>query len=542
MRNGKSSHGRGSSTAALRTCAQSESGVSLIIAIVGLLLITAVAAAMILLSTSETNVDANYRDQQIALFAAKAGMEEARDRMLPSNANHVALPVNQLPGTAGSIVYITASGVTPWLNSTQNGVNMYDCGLLGVAGTGPCISNGEIKTAGLASPSGSWYTNYASNTNYEGPAANPLPYQWVRINLKVDGSAVPYSVDGVSTNSAKQVYYDLANLHECVIGTTANCVTTNTNLEPVYEITSFAVTASGTQRMLQQEVVEDPLSVNLTLPGALTVDGTIGKKSSSTDNICDSGSTCNGSGAYLTGTNPASCPTGATVPAIATADPTSTTNLTTDITANKTNIVGSGGSPSVVNESSALTNLSTPAQIEALVGQMENVASTNSCNTPANPQSCSSATLNLGTSASPTITVVNNAGGSAFQLNSGTTGYGILVLTGDLDYVNVNSYEGVILMLGTAQFTETSSKDTTFTGALFMAQDRCPSVGASPGPCTSVGQLMTGLGSPTFNYHHGNASSTDPSIQYNQCIVNQVEALGSSVSNYRVLLQREIPH
>ncbi len=127
---------------------------------------------------------------------------------------------------------------------------------------------------------------------------------------------------------------------------------------------------------------------------------------------------------------------------------------------------------------------------------------------------------------------MNNAtSGGAFQLNSGTTGYGILVVTGELDYVNVNSYEGIILLLGTAQFIETSSKDTTFTGALFMAQDRNPSTGA----------LLAGPGlgtTPNFNYHHGNASSADPSIQFNQCVVNQVES--SALNNYRVLSQREI--
>jgi hypothetical protein len=126
---------------------------------------------------------------------------------------------------------------------------------------------------------------------------------------------------------------------------------------------------------------------------------------------------------------------------------------------------------------------------------------------------------------------VNNAGGSDFQLHNTGDGYGILVLTGGLQYTGVNSYQGVILMLGTAQFTETSSKDTTFTGALFMAQDRNPSTGA----------LLAGPGlgtAPVFNYHHGNASATDPSIQYNACVINQVEA--AAVSNYKVVAVREM--
>ena len=488
---------------------QKECGIALLIVIIALLLVTAVAAGMILLSNPEITIDANYRDEQVALYAAKAGLEEARDRVLPSNANPITLPT-ALPGSTGGAVYIYGSGVSPWLStSTKYNVSMYDTEF----GT-------ELTAAGLSRSGSPWYTSYATNTNYSGPSANPLPYQWVRINLKTDASETPYSVDGISGNKAEQVCYDMTGLHEVVISA-ATCAAASPSYQPVYDITSFALTPNLTRRTLQEELVKD--TINLNLPGALTIDGTVG--SGALDNICSSGSTCNGGGAYLTGNNPASCTTGSNIPALATADPTSTTNLTTDISANKTNIVGNGGSPSVVNESSTLTNLNTVTEIEALVQQMKTLAGSNVCTT-----SCGS--LSLGTSTNPTITVVDNAGGSAFQLNSGTTGYGILVVTGTLDYVNVNSYQGVILMLGTAQFISSSSKDTTFTGALFMAQDRSPTTGALlPGP---------GLGSPTFNFHHGSASSSDPSIQYNSCVVSQVESAG--VTNYRVLAQRQLAY
>jgi hypothetical protein len=213
------------------------------------------------------------------------------------------------------------------------------------------------------------------------------------------------------------------------------------------------------------------------------------------------------------------------VPAIGTADPTSNSNLATAINANKSNIVGSGGSPSVVNESSALTNLSTVAEIEALVSKMKGLAGSN-----VGPD-CTK--LNLGTAASPTITVVTNdpvssgvSGGVGCNLTSGVTGYGILVVTGDLQYVNVNSYQGVILMLGQAQLVSTSSKNTTLTGALFMAADRDPTTGA----------LLATLGTPGFNFHHGSASITDPSIQYNQCLINSV----STAADYRMIASREL--
>jgi len=228
--------------------------------------------------------------------------------------------------------------------------------------------------------------------------------------------------------------------------------------------------------------------------------------------------------------NIAACPSGTSAPGIAVTNAADQAALSTAIAANKANIVGVGGSPSVGNAASALANLSTVSQIEGLVSQMTSMAGTN--------VGCDQSKLNLGTAANPTITVVTNDGVSgsgagcpsnnAVQLNSGNTGYGILVVTGELDYVNVNSYQGIILMWGTGQFISTSSKDTTLSGALFVAQDRNPNTGA----------LQASLGTPNFNFHHGSADATDVSIQFDQCITSQVQS--SAVTNYLVLSQREL--
>lgn len=493
-------------------------GVALLVVIIAILLVTAVAAAMITYSTSEVKIDANYRDEQVALLAAKAGLEEARDRMLPTNANPITLPT-ALPGGASSVDYITSAGVSPWLVTNT----YYDTEFAN-----------ELTAAGLAK-SGTWWTSYTSNASYSGPAANPVPYKWIRVNLKVDGSASPYSVDGVAADKGEQVCYyadPLLGPHEVVIAA-ANCPAANSSYYPVYEVTSLAATPNNTYRMLEEEVVKDIL--NIPIAGALTIDGPANLPASV---LCASGSTCNSSGAYITGNEPvnggpdSTCAGGA-VPAIAVGDNQTLTNFQTGLASNKSNITGSTGTtPSVTDASSALSGLNTVSDVEQLISTLTSMAGSNVCTT-----SCGS--LNLGTAASPTVTVVDNAcaspactsTGSAFQLNSGTTGYGILVVTGTLDYVNVNSYQGIILMLGTAQFISSSSKDTTFTGAIIMANDRS----------TTTGALLAGptLGTSTvFNYHHGNASSTDPSIQYDSCVVNSVEQ--NTVSNYRVLSQRQL--
>jgi Tfp pilus assembly protein PilX len=503
--------------------AHQESGVALFLVIIALLLVTAVAAGMISLSNTEINVDSNYRDEQVALLAAKAGLEEARDRLLGLNPNPIT-PPTVLPGASGGpyASYIIASGASPWSSS------------------GPYEDTEYLSEMGLSSPpSGTtWYTSTATNSSYSGPSSNRVPYQWVRINLKIDRSAstsgTPYYVDGNSSNASEQVCYDTVNLYEVVISA-ANCSAANSNYQPVYVLTSCAVTPNGSHRMLQQEVTSVPL--NLTLPGALTIDGPIGSTPCGSSGVFPGGSTCNSGGNYISGSTPtgadshiAACASGSSAPAIAVTSAADQTALSTALAANKSNIVGTGGSPSVGNASSALANLSTPTQIETLVSQMKSLAGTN--------VGCDYTKLNLGTAASPTITVVTNDGvsgsgtgcpsSSAVQLNSGSTGYGILVVTGTLDYVNVNSYQGIILMLGTAQFISSSSKDTTLSGALFLAQDRDPSTGA----------LLASLGTPNFNFHHGSASASDVSIQFDQCITNQVQS--STMTSYKVLSQREL--
>src|SRR5947208_11669425 len=97
---------------------RSECGFALFIAIFTLLLITAIAVSMLMLTNTDTNISTNFRDEQTAFFAAKAGLEEVRDRMrvnagagvtlnslLPGAATPSIAP--PIPGQSGGILYIT---------------------------------------------------------------------------------------------------------------------------------------------------------------------------------------------------------------------------------------------------------------------------------------------------------------------------------------------------------------------------------------------------------------------------------------------------
>jgi Tfp pilus assembly protein PilX len=143
----------------MKACiARQDSGVALFLVVIALLLVTAVAAGMITLSNTEINVDSNYRDEQVALLAAKAGLEEARDRLLGSNPNPIT-PPTVLPGASGGpyASYIIASGASPWSSS------------------GPYEDTEYLSEMGLSSPpSGTtWYASTSKQFQLFGPFLQP---------------------------------------------------------------------------------------------------------------------------------------------------------------------------------------------------------------------------------------------------------------------------------------------------------------------------------------------------------------------------------
>ena len=108
----------------------SERGVALIVALLTLLLISAVLMGMIVASNSETSISTNFRDEQVAFFAARAAIEEIRDRMRPGATNtlsttaYFTAATTPLPGAVNGVLYVTnptgGETVTPWLTTGTN--------------------------------------------------------------------------------------------------------------------------------------------------------------------------------------------------------------------------------------------------------------------------------------------------------------------------------------------------------------------------------------------------------------------------------------
>src|SRR6266436_5654989 len=86
-----------------------EKGIALLIVLMALFLVAAVGMGMIYMSNTETSINQNYKDTQLAFFAMRGGLEEMRDRMRTNAPSPITVPTVMPSTTAGSIVYITNS-------------------------------------------------------------------------------------------------------------------------------------------------------------------------------------------------------------------------------------------------------------------------------------------------------------------------------------------------------------------------------------------------------------------------------------------------
>jgi hypothetical protein len=267
-----------------------ECGFALLFCLVALLILTAITASLVLLSSTETSVNGNYRSEETAFFAAKAGVYEDLDRMQQTNAGTIApnIPI-VVPSASGGVLYLINSGssltVQPW-NTSNTYVDDELChegftigGMSSVPADVPCST---VPTGG------SWYATVNSNYPWSG-TSTALPYEWVRINWKANssetyisgtgGSAAnaSYSVNSsnLRTSAATPVCWN--NGSEVLLSTPSGVTPAYTRCEqyqtcaatapvittPVYLVTALSITPNGSRQMVQAEAALTPPSVTV---------------------------------------------------------------------------------------------------------------------------------------------------------------------------------------------------------------------------------------------------------------------------------------
>jgi hypothetical protein len=490
-----------------------ERGIALIMALLALLLISAVGLGMIYMSSAETAINGNYKDTQVAFFAMRGGLEEMRDRLrsnarTPLNTAPNVLPTTAMPGTPNSMIYIVnSSGAGDPVDPKTFANNPYfddefcheyfnGSGVAWVAPGTPCQAVG-------APPAGSIEPYIVSDDPHTGTASS-LKYKWVRLTLKQNATSgnplVPATwVDSTQLANA-QVCWDATNLMErpsTAMGGAATCdlVTTN-QVEPVYLVTAMAVTPSGSRRVGQYEVSAfnmSPPPAGLSLDGPAPNFGTPNSNNASVNGTDQSGT-------------PPAVPNGCSTnfgnqPAIGTDNAADAASVLAQ-TKRPANFTGT--TPAITDQGPALTNWNTPAELNAIVSEMSDVADV-TC--PGSPK-CSLSTY--GTVAAPQITFVNGD----FSM-SGATGSGILVVTGTLTISGVMQWNGLILVIGDGSMVVNGAGDGTVYGEIFVANTH--GAGGT-------------LGSPSFNWNGGGKAV----VYYNSCWAG----LGNNL-HYIVLASRE---
>jgi len=494
-----------------------EHGAALLIAIFALLLVSVVAIALIVSSGTDTALARNYRTSTNSYYAALAGMEEARGRLLPTNSNYIPLPANPMPLT--QVVYIInpLPGETVAPDDTANPATYPDLQYKQEFGV-------DVSTRIVTK-----ITSVSPVAGFPGPA-----YKWVRINALTEKS-LGNGTGGVDVNNDGDVdpftplFYDPENRTVTNVpapGMVETPTPSPTALQAL-EITAYAVLPSGGQKMLQYIVRPDVLFPDLntqSFPSALTLAGnnvTFTGPGTNTFNVLGQDQ-CAGSTAavfaigYTNGTG----------------GDASKTNITTGASpgGNYQGFPILNPGPPLAPSTGAATiadvslytnqNWMSPSGLDAVVQDITSSADA-VITGPATPSSFPS-----GMSATHPMTIVVN--GDLDMNGWHNTGYGLLLVTGTLHYDPDATWEGVVLVIGQGNFVSTRGGTGGIDGAVFIAKTR-DAGGNLMGSLGASSFSQTGPGNPNSNVGRG--------INYNSCLARAAEGPIS----YKVIAFKEIP-
>jgi hypothetical protein len=520
-----------------RNLRNKESGMALLIALMALFLISAIGLGMMYMSTGEASINGNYKDTQLAFFAMRGGLEEARDRLRTNSPSSIAplLTTMNLPGGNNSIVYITnSSGAGDTVDPRRylNGNNQYFDDEL-CHETVPGVTCNQNIPASMVQP-------YQASIDPYGSTTSSMKYKWVRVTLKQNNTfpnALVAPIDATHT-ATSQVCWDSTTNREVLLsymnslggpGTPyANCDAARTignqQVGPLYIVTALAITPSGSRRIGQYETAAEDITPP---PGALSLDGP-----GVPNNIFSQPS----SNQYYVNGNDGSAPSGSppakagctpnqpAAPAIGTSA-TGVTNIDANLLGppdRSNHYTGSTPSPSVVDDSAQLSGgmYANPSTLNNLVSMLANGADTTlsgcSMNAPSTTGNCVPPATGLGTIANPQITFVNG------DFNMGNaSGVGVLVVTGDLNVTGNGQFTGLVLVIGQGIMNVNGGGNGTFYGSVFVANTNAHT---SP-----FAQLAT-VGQPLLNWNGGGGNG----IYYNSCWADAINGM-----HYSVVASRE---
>ncbi len=528
-----------------------ERGAAMLIAIFALMLISVVAIAMIVSQGTDSALAGNYRTSISAYYAAVAGLEEARGRLLWKNPDYFDGPTSPNPGfmpMAGVLPAMQVTDVRYILNPASG--ETVDPTSANPANYPDTEYSQEFPSWGLAGA-----TVIPINSTYQS-AGGPGPvYKWVRIN-PVTEYALTLDVNGDSyMDRTTPLYYDPAR----VVGSTSTPApslilpSSSIPLTPTavqaLEITSLAVLPNGSKRLLQYVVapllvstqistqVDSPtpplpsgIPFNPGFPAAVTMDGNnVSYQDPGTPDYVVDGRDL-GAGSCT--------PQHTAVESIEYTNPTdnSYSSILSNVMPVKSSYPGylldpttyAPTTPSVPLPSvptAVRQNWLTPATLDAVVQDITKNADVvitgpaTGSNMPTWPLS----------NPNPMTVVVN---GNLSLTRWDQTGYGLLLVTGTLTFDPDSTWNGIVLVIGQGNllWSDRGHGLGGINGAVLIANTRDAS-----------GNLLATLGPASFSgtSSGGHHSSSQGGIVYNSCLINSAGA--QAPLTYKVLSFHEIP-
>jgi hypothetical protein len=417
-----------------------ENGIALLISIFVLLLISVVAIAMIVASSTETSLAGNYRSSTNVYYAALAGLEEARGRLVKNNPDYVLkadaqfLPPPGTPLAIGDARYIFNPNAA--LNENMgNMLTLYP------------DNEYQIEFGAAPNPSRPPIASVSSNNAQGIPGP---PFKWVRINAVSENSlGLDVDADG-QAQSTTPLYYDGARFSN------------NPLAGPqVLELTALAFLPNGSQKILQY--LAAPLPFNLSFLAALTLDG---------NNV--QFTPPNTTSFWVRGNDQYSA--GSCNPGPGVVDAVGYTN---NSDSSQTNIINSIqiGPPVSDDRRGNYTNgvASTPdVKYESLSPNLQSVAGLNAlvqmitqnADVVVNGNATQS-NMPVSMSASNPMTIVVN--GDLTLTGWHNTGYGLLLVTGTFNYDPDATWNGMVLVIGQGKIYSHQGGNGQFNGAVFLA-------------------------------------------------------------------------
>jgi len=484
-----------------------QAGVALLLAIFVLLLVAVVGIAMMAASGTETSLTANYRSSTSAYYAALSGLEEGRGRLLPKNPNYLSCCIPPFGSTLplGQVIYITnplASDPVPSDPTNYGNPQAYP-------------DTEYTIREGFAPPT---YVKVSSAQTLAG-SPNPL-YKWVRINA-INERAILVDVNNTNPGPPNSDWFQFLNTPQLIYFDGKNLTRSVTQYQAL-SVTALAALPDGSTKLLQYVVapvaLQIPISAALTIAGPGSVGNVAVVNQPSMPNYSFSIHGDDQAPGNNGGLPP--CPTKPSLPAIGVLNDADYTNVHDNTLVNPQpgNYTGGGVStPSVspspyVHPSNTTVDMTDAVSLSNFLPIVQNGADS-VLNGPRTEADMPSAMTSL----NPMTIYVNGP----LTLNNSFTGYGLLVVRGNLTYSGDSGWKGIVIVLGgTITATNAPGSNGEFDGAVYLAN-------------LPTGGGVT-LGQPTYNI----ANHAGQGIYYHSCWVSA----SLKPITYKVISFREIPY